>query len=388
MNEMSGKPREDEYIFRNAGLVPDRKPERHALHGFPIVSADSHLCLGGSDFWYENAPAHLKDRVPRVQYNEEHGYWDTLLNGASFYPKGAELLAKSMEGRRGGWDMDVRMQENDAEGVDKEIAFPQNLLRVAHLKDHEARAFIFSEYNRYLAHLQKRAPGRFYGVGVCNYWDPEKAYDSVIEAAKLGLKTMMIPVNPGDFADGKKIYLQSRKMTPLWQAFEETDMAVTFHIAEGVPYHGGGALAITVMISLAGLDFQRIFSEFVFGRIFDLHPKLRVAFTEANMYWVPGMLAHAEIVMESMTSIMDYVPKLSPREYWAKHCAATFMHDPPGLRQIDEIGPENAMWSVDYPHNEGTFGYTGRSVDYLVKAVGMEKAKKLLGETAITFFKL
>jgi predicted TIM-barrel fold metal-dependent hydrolase len=385
MNDVSLK---SEDIFRGIGLVPDRTPERHSLQGTPIVSADSHLCLGGSDFWYENAPSHLKDRVPRVQFNAEQGYWDTLLNGASFYPPGAEPLARSMESRRGGWDIDARMAENDAEGVDKEIAFPQNLLRVCHLKDLEARAFIFSEYNRYLAELQRRAPGRFYGVGVCNYWDPEKARESVVEAAELGLKTMMIPVNPGDFADGKKIYLQSRRMAPLWDAFEETDMTVSFHIAEGQPYKGGGALAITVMISLAGLDFQRIFSELVFGRVFDLHPRLRVAFVEANAYWVPGMLQHAENVMQSCAPLMDYVPKLSPREYWARHCAATIMHDPAGLRQLDAIGEDTVLWSVDYPHNEGTFGYTGKSVDYLVKAVSADAARKILGENAIRFFKL
>jgi predicted TIM-barrel fold metal-dependent hydrolase len=375
-------------IFRDIGLLPDRRPQRHSQRGLPIVSADSHICLGGEDFWYEAAPARLKDRVPRVRFDEAGGHWTTELNGESLYPAGAEAFTSTMEIRPGGWDIEARMAELDAEGVDKEIAFPQNLLRLVHLKDLEAREFIFREYNRYIAGLQRRAPGRFYGVGVGNYWDPANARQAVVEAAELGLKTLMLPINPGTYADGDKIRYSSRRMKPMWDAIEETDLAVCFHISESKIHQGAGALAVTVIMSIMGLEFPPIWSELVFGRVFDNHPSLRVAFVEGGMHWVPGLLQNAEITFESLKPLLDYVPKLEPREYWARNCAATFMHDPSGLRQLDVIGVDNAMWSVDYPHNEGTFGYTGKAIDYVADTVGPEAARKILGENAIRFFKL
>ena len=389
MEESAVKTRNHDLIFRGIGPFPDRNPEKPSLRGVPIVSADSHICLGGVDFWYENAPAHLKDRVPRIRYDSERGHWDTYIGGRSFYPPGAEKLARSMEARRGGWDIEARMADLDAEDIAKEIAFPQNLMRLVHLKDLEAREYIFREYNRYLATLQRRAPGRFFGVGVlANYWAPEKAREVVLEAAALGLKTLMLPCSPGLYADGQKIYYTSRTMKPLWDAVEEADLALCFHISEGMIYGGGGALAVTVMNSVSGIDFPQIWSELVFGRIFDNHPTLRVAFVEAGIHWVPGLLQNAEIVLESYAPLLDYVPRMSPRDYWAKHCAATFMYDPAGLRQIDVIGVGNVMWSVDYPHSEGTFGYTGKAIDYVVKNVGMEAARKILSENAIKFFRL
>jgi predicted TIM-barrel fold metal-dependent hydrolase len=392
MQELAVDTRNRELIFQGIGPFPDRNPERPslgALSGLQIVSADSHICLGGTDFWYENAPAHLKERVPRVRYDGERGHWDTYLDGKSFYPPGAEKLARSMEARRGGWDMEARIVDLDGEDIAKEIAFPQNLMRLVHLKDFEAREYIFREYNRYLASLQRRATGRFYGVGVlANYWEPEKAREVVLEAAALGLKTLMLPCNPGLYPDGKKIYYSTRRMKPLWDALEEADMALCFHISEGMIYGGGGALAITVMNSVAGLDFPQIWSELVFGRVFDNHPALRVAFVEAGIHWVPGLLQNAELVLESYAPLLDYVPKMSPRDYWAKHCAATFMHDPAGLKQLDVIGVENVMWSVDYPHSEGTFGYTGKAIDYIMKNVGTDAARKILSENAIKFFRL
>jgi predicted TIM-barrel fold metal-dependent hydrolase len=378
----------EDVIFRDIGLLPGRSPERHSHQELQVVSADSHICLGGEDFWYAAAPAHLKDRVPRVVFDAESGCWDTRINGQSLYPAGAEAFTSTMEVRRGGWDIDARMAELDAEGVAKEIAFPQNLMRLVHLPDLEARAFIFAEYNRYLARLQRRAPGRFYGVGVANYWDPEAARAAVLEAAALGLKTLMLPISPGTYADGDKIRYSSRRMTPLWEAIEEADLAVCFHISEGRIVQGAGALAITVIASVMGLEFTQIWSELVFGRVFDRHPKLRVAFVEGGIHWVPGLLQNAEVVLESLRPLLDYIPKLEPREYWARNCAASFMHDPSGLRQLDVIGVDNVMWSVDYPHNEGTYGYSGRVVDSIVESLGPETAAKVLSDNAVRFFRL
>jgi predicted TIM-barrel fold metal-dependent hydrolase len=360
-----------------------------SVSGVALVSADSHLSLGGVDFWYDNAPPHLKDRVPRIRYDAERGHWDTLIDGKSFYPAGAEKLARTMEARRGGWDMEARIADLDGESVAKEIAFPQNLMRLVHYKDLEVREYVFREYNRYLASLQQRAPGRFYGVGVlANYWAPERAAEVLREAKALGLKTLMLPCNPGLYPDGEQIYYQSRKMRPLWEAVEEAGLPICFHISEGLIHGGGGGLPITVLNAVSGVEFPQVWGQFVFGRIFDNHPSLRIAFVEAGIHWVPGLLLNAEIVLESFKPILDYVPKREPREYWAENCAATFMHDPSGLRQLDVIGVDNVMWSVDYPHSEGTFGYTGRTIDYILEAVSPEDARKILSENAIRFFKL
>jgi len=39
------------------------------------------------------------------------------------------------------------------------------------LPDHEVRERCFRIYNERLAELQEAAPGRFYGVGMINWWD-------------------------------------------------------------------------------------------------------------------------------------------------------------------------------------------------------------------------
>jgi predicted TIM-barrel fold metal-dependent hydrolase len=46
------------------------------------------------------------------------------------------------------------------------------------------------------------------------------------------------------------------------------------------------------------------------------------------------------------------------------------------------------MWAQDYPHSEGTFGYTADAVKEIMNAVPDADARKILGETALALYKL
>ena len=389
MDQLSSSSQKHTALWNSQGTFAGREARAHDLTGVRVVSADNHICLGGSDFWYERAPAHLKDRVPRVWFDNENGFWVTGFDGQSLYPPGTDAFVRTMECHPGAWDIDARMVDLDAEGIAKELAFPQSLIPVLYHPDLEVRGYVFKEYGRYLAELQRRHPGRFYGVGMANYWEPEKAGDWIAEGKADGLKTFMLPCRPGNLADGQSIYYSMDALEPLWTAFEEADIPICVHIGEGTSYRGPvGALATNVILNVEALQFRQIWCEFTFGGIFDRHPRLRVAFVEGGIHWIPGLLQNAEMVIETVGSLLDYTPRKRPSEYWRDHCAATFMYDPSGLRQIDVIGVDNVMWSVDYPHNESTFGFTDRAVAAIVEAVGEADARKIVSENALRFFDL
>ena len=60
------------------------------LHGLgkpqKLLGVDE--ALEESDFFHENAPASLKDRVPRIVYEEKYGFWNFTFNGRWLYPVG------------------------------------------------------------------------------------------------------------------------------------------------------------------------------------------------------------------------------------------------------------------------------------------------------------
>ena len=89
-------------------------------------------------------------------------------------------------------------------------------------------------------------------------------------------------------------------------------------------------------------------------------------------------LQDAEHVLASYRHMLRHQPKHDIRYYWETHTCASFMVDPLGLTQVDEIGIDKVMWSSDYPHNESTFGYSERSLAAVVDALGPEDAVRVV----------
>jgi predicted TIM-barrel fold metal-dependent hydrolase len=85
---------------------------------------------------------------------------------------------------------------------------------------------------------------------------------------------------------------------------------------------------------------------------------------------------------------MDPKIRHHPRHYWKNNCYATFMHDPIGLRLLDIVGADRVMWSSDYPHVEGSFGYTRETMRAVLDATTEDEARMILGGTAVRLFGL
>ncbi|ARR55109.1 amidohydrolase [Rhizorhabdus wittichii DC-6] len=374
--------------MEGVGVSRDRNPTGLNLSLPPnttIVSADGHWAVA-DDIWFAHAPAHIRDRLPRIWYDENLQLWNIGIGGKGLYNAAGADVIKSFEDRAGAHALRERLADLDADGVEKEIVFPQVLQAYFHHPDYEAREWIFRIYNDYLADLGRQSLGRFCGVGVPNFWDPDKAADSIQHIKDIGLKTYMIPINPGRHEDGAPIIYASKRMAPFWSAAEKAGLPISYHIGESLGFAGPGGLAIQGMINFT--PFRRSFAELVFGGILDRHPGLRVVFAEAGINWVPGVLQDAEMFFDTYEPLLD--PRIAhrPTHYWQQHCHATFIADKVGLEMIDYIGVENVMWSTDYPHNEGTLGYASPIVEALLAAVPPDDASKILGGNAIRVFGL
>jgi predicted TIM-barrel fold metal-dependent hydrolase len=384
--------RENSYA-RGIGLADTRPTQRTGWTpppGTTIVSADGHLALA-EDIFIDRFPAHLRAKAPRIWFDEATGF--NHIGDAdkkSYYPPVSHPMVKSIEGRASTADMNARMKDNDDEGVDKEIVFPQTISMYLHWPDFEVREAVLRVYNQYIASLQARFPTRFFPVGFGLYWDPPRAAEWIKEIKALGLKTYMIPMNPGKGLDGKQLFYAAANMDPLWTAIEEAGLPMCFHIGESLDQRGPAALVVEAMSQLGGGagNFRKLFTELVFGGVFDRHPKLKILFAEGGINWVVSTLQDAEMAHDSYAALLDYKPKHRPSRYWYEHCHASFMNDAVGLRQLDVIGPDCAMWSSDYPHNEGTIGYSRTSMKRVADMCSAADTKKILGGNALKLFNL
>ncbi|WP_226998741.1 amidohydrolase family protein [Tardibacter chloracetimidivorans] len=358
---------------RSAGL-----PE-----GTVLVSSDSHWNIT-EDIFYERAPAALKDRMPRIWIDERGNLCIGIRHENLLAGPIEELLASF--NRPGFRDLKARMADLDDDGVSMEIVYPQWLMLYLHHPDLEMREWLFRIYNEYLADLEKESGGRFHGVGIPVYWDSAKAAASIEHIKRLGLKAAMLPVNAGNSPAGVKVNYATDDLDDMWSAAEDCHLPITYHIGENPNLEGPGGVGAGLLATF--MPFRRSLGDMIFGGIFDRHPTLRVVFAEAGINWVPGALQDAEMIFDSWGRFLDPKIKRRPTEYWREHCYATFMADQVGFDLIDYIGADRVMWATDYPHNEGSHGYTEKVVNDIVQRVGPVYAKKILGETAIEVFDL
>jgi predicted TIM-barrel fold metal-dependent hydrolase len=355
--------------------------------GTIISSADGHWELD-EDIFVEGFPAHLREKAPQVWHDQfiRIGF----KSGTQAYPLTPQVL-KAIDANigPGAANIDVRMAHMKAEGVEKEILFPQSIPSFFKLPDLEVRENMFRVYNDYIARVSQRKPGVFFGVGVfANWWDPAKAEACMQQIVDLGLKTFMIPITPGENpADGKQIGYGDPVMDRFWDVVEEAGIPLNFHVGEGVDTSHRGGIAARVMTSLA--PFRKPLAELIFSGTFDRHPRLRIVFSEGGISWVPPALQDAEMIFDSYGNgnLLERIEQ-RPSDYWHQNCWASFQSDLLGLRQLDVIGADRVMWASDYPHSEGTFGFSRRSMQSVIDAAGSQQAGRIVGGTAIDLYDL
>ncbi len=348
-----------------------------------IVSPDSHMIE--ADCWISRFPEHLKAQAPRIEF--KNGQWLFSVGGRPMVNEQQGLGAcESMECRPGFSDVAARLKDLDAEGVDKELVFPQRLMGLYTFTDIDLREEIFDAYNESIAERCARAPGRLYPVMIPNYWDMAKARASVERCARLGARALMTPINPRKDVNGDPINYGSPKMDPLYEAIADSGIPLAFHIGEALPSVEPGFTGAFVLTQLQG--FRANWGQLTFGGVFDRHPRLKVVFVEAGICWVASMIYDADMIYQSFPDAMN--PKLnhSPSWYWKNHCYATFITDPAGLELLHRIGPDTVMWSSDYPHLESSLGYTRSSIQAVFDATDVETAQKILGKTAVRVFNM
>ncbi|KAA0107709.1 amidohydrolase [Mycolicibacterium sp. P1-5] len=372
----------------NAGMIVDRTSQPRDAKNLPdltLVSADNHIELT-EDIFYQRFPARLRDKAPRVWFDR---YWRVgFRDDMQAYPDTADIdtaLARSV--LNDGFEFGLRNQHLEAEGIDKEIVYPQSLMAFIRYPDQDMQELMYRTYNEHMAELGKKNPGRFYGVGICsNWWNPDRAECAIQQIVDLGLKSFLIPFNPGKDASGNVIDYDSPNMDRFWACAAEANLPINFHIGE-VPSSGGRGGFGTFFIVQAA-PFRRVFGSLIFGGIFDRHPKLQVVFAEGGINWIAGALQDAELTYGAHRELFDWPMEHRPSHYWFNNMYATFQTDTVGLRLLDHLGADRVMWGQDYPHSEGTFGYTATAIDEIIDLASHADARKILSENAINLYKL
>lgn len=365
-----------------------------------LVSADGHAGppLEGYRPYVE---ASMRDEYETFLVEREE--WRSERNRSMGLPEDGELVhalfgaemvdiwsnqeAVRTGGLSGVWDSARRNRELESEGIVAEVLFPdfQNSneppwgaafpfphtspdLRVA-----GARIF-----NRWLADFCAELPGRRAGVAIVQPHDIDTAVSEVRWVREHGLASVMLPTGDGDLPS-----YHDPVYDPLWAAFVDQGMPVTFH-SGGTPWLGYGLEAMWVTKQEFMWWARRPLYQLIMGGVFARFPDLKVAFTEVGIDWVPSQLERLDEAYESPfeRGITDVLTS-SPTGYFRSNCyvGASFMSRAE-CEIRDQIGVDRIMWGADYPHIEGTWPHSLPALREAVNGCTEAEVRMIAGETA------
>ncbi|MBV1905996.1 MAG: amidohydrolase [Pseudomonadales bacterium] len=374
---------------------------------YPIYSADGHIDLPcmPKEIFTENAPASLRDRMPKVVERgegEQHwvnasgksmGLYGGMGSGGRRYIPGAIHRADRMaetglyeaqaKGVMRTSDPELRIVEQDRDGVAGEVIY--GILGAAgRVKDPEVGACMGRIYNDFAAEFRKANPDRFSMVGCLPAGSADEAAEELRRCAKLGLGGGELPIVQGNLPFWKD------EWEPLWIAAEETGIPVQLHTvgsAAGAPpftnpldYHRFLATVMT--------EFQMAMSThlaaIIFGGALERHPGLKIVLGEAGAGWLPYALERMDYEWEDQFQNLEL--KMKPSEYWRRQMFVTFQQDETGMANIDRIGAETLLWGSDFPHPDGIWPDSQEIISDQLKLINPDQRRMILHDNAVRLY--
>ncbi len=364
-------------------------------------SGDSHF-VEPPDLFDTSLPKDLADRMPKSVKDPDGEYETVTVDGQSFRRKMPRLDAtaqrmsltaeefldeKRLAGEsltRGaagnGWDVPARLADLDSEGIWAELVFPSLGIWAFNIRDPKLAVAGSQATNDWAASIQNQSP-RIVATASLPLLEVNDTIAEIHRATDLGFKAGFLPVRPS--ADGPG--WAHDQWDPVWDAFAETGMVVTFHIGTephtpdqrtGVYHTGrGGAIMNYTETTFGG---QRAICQMVASGALDKRPTLKVMVSEGGSGWIPFIADRLDEAYRQHSAAVR--PKLTrpPGEILFEQVYASFQHDyRSSVIAMTGAGYRNTVWGSDYPHFEGTFGHTQKTLHELFDDVPADVSHRM-----------
>lgn len=374
---------------------------------YRFISCDDHADLQylPDDLWTSRLPQHLVERGPRVQ--ERNGMlvwvcdgevWGRWAGGPGrpIGPKPTywayDRAGVSDEGRRP-VNPELRLADMDRDGVQAQVIFgPVTSLKIA---DPELSEACHRAYNEWKAEFCAVAPDRLIGVAMLPPGDPAAAAREVYRLADQGVlkqaNLQIVNVEP-------KIH--DAAWEPLWNAFEETGIIMSWHVFVFFPIPGespevGKAASVFTTTKWFVSQFLDPFVDLFSWGILERHPKLRLVMAESGAGWLPWVVQELDHrhwrLWEAEAFWKDKgieLYKTKPSELFKRQVYVTFQEDYPAMKLLDFFGEDKLLWASDYPHPDSIWPNSHETVEKQMAGLTEEQRYRITYANAAALYGL
>ncbi len=321
-----------------------------------------------------DADGHVRDRDADIRSHMEEPY---CRRKGSLLPN--DEWDSSMYGKLGMdiHDVPTRLRDMDKEGIEVSVLFPTGGFAVSRLPEKDYAAAFCRGYNNWIASVCNESP-RLEGVGLVPFQDVPAAVKEVNRAIT---KLRLVGITVGTF--GMKEHLGEPTFWPIYEELQRLNAPLLIHNARSGP--AGEVRFDTFLFKhTVGRPFETMLdcAALMYGGVPEKFPKLRVAFLECGIGWVPYWMDRMDEEYEKRASEAPLL-KAKPSEYMTN--GNWFYSTEPEEASLpyaaERVGEDNVLFASDYPHWDGMFPHVVSTLRGR-KDLSDTTKQKILGENA------
>jgi predicted TIM-barrel fold metal-dependent hydrolase len=305
-----------------------------------------------------------------------------------------EMVALTYDEMRDGcYDRDARIADMKLNGVDGSLPFPtfprfcgQTFTETP---DRELGFACIQAYNDWMVE-EWCGPSEGMNIPLCliPLWDPELAAQETQRNADRGVRAICFSEMPTRL---KLPSIHSGYWDPLWQVCNDTGVTVCMHVGSSSSNPAASPDAPqAVGVTLSFNNSFASMTDWLFSGKMVQFPKLKLAYSEGQIGWIPYVLERADTVWAHHDGWMhtrERVPD-PPSSYYYGRIFGCFTADHHGLKNLDATGEDNICFETDYPHTDTTWPETQPYVDKMLAGYDDDVAYKVLRGNAIKMLEL
>jgi predicted TIM-barrel fold metal-dependent hydrolase len=388
-----------------------------------IISVDDHV-VEPAHLWQTWLPAKFRDAGPRVErrgvakinfagaaaYNEEFDdasptkadtwiyedlvYTHKRMVAAVGYPRNEMTMTPITydDMRPGCYDPVARLADMDMNHVEASACYPTFPRFCGQTftegKDKDLGLACVIAYNDWTVdEWCGDSGGRLIPICLIPLWNPQLAAAEVRRNAARGVRAVAfseIPVHLGLPS------IHSGYWDPFFAACEETGTVVCMHIGSSsrMPATSPDAPpAVTATLGFGNAMFSLV--DFLWSGVLVRYPKIRLAYAESQIGWIPYVLERIDDVWEDNQGWAGTkaIPE-PPSTYFHRNVWGCFFKDQTGIDMRHKVGIDKITFETDYPHSDSTWPDTRAVVAKMLDGLPANEIHQIVRGNAIHLFDL
>jgi len=283
----------------------------------------------------------------------------------------------------------------DEVGIESTVLYPTTGLAFGLIQDPDWAVALARAYNNWFYERYYKVSPRLRGVALIPLQDVKEAVLEMRRAVEdLKMVGVLLPANGGDL--GVRKPLGHPDFWPIYEEAERLNCAIAIH---GAPSQGLGFDFFTRFAATQALEhpFSLMIqlTSMIFEGVFERFPRLRVAYLEAGVGWVPYMMDRLDRSYEvwAASRYKEYsdLVKKRPSEYITSgNIFFSCEGDEEGLRYaIERIGDRAFLFASDFPHETNVERAKHEIEELLGREDLSEQAKRnILRENVQRFYQM